>query len=129
MPQKTNHRSGELPKVEQIADRAVQYDRVERLDGRLYLVDTRGLYAPVEVRDEETKGLPEFEENIRRLASADSVNLARAAVAAYPWMTEEGKEIRDALLSARWRELFGDALFVIDQPDATDAAIPVMGRP
>ena len=100
--------------VEQVSDRSERYDRVQRIDGKLYLVDTRGPLAPLEVRDDETEQLPEFQDNIKKLWTANEVNMARRAIACYPWLSREGKEARDALLSARWREIFGDELFVID---------------
>ena len=110
----SRRRRRDLLAVEQVSDRCEQYDRVQRIDGKLYLADTRGLFAPLEVRDDEAEQLPAFRENLKKLRTANEVNMARRAVACYPWISQEGKEARDALLSARWREIFGDELFVID---------------
>ena len=105
-----------LPRINQIADRNQSYERVERKNDRLYLVDTRGLLADVEVLDEETEGWHEFQEYVARMTRTEQINRARLAIRHEPWMTFEAKQVRDDLLRARWRELFGDAMFVVDDP-------------
>ena len=102
-----------LPSVESISDR--QYtDRLERRDGRLYLVDANGAYAPVEVRDDETEGWPKFQENVAKLTRADDINRWFRMVALTGALTEAGREMRLNALRARWQELFGAAMFVVE---------------
>ena len=107
-------RKPRLPRVEEIADRQL-YDRVERREGGLYLVDTRGLLADVEVRNEEASSLARFEENMDGLTKAWQVNALRVLVRNYHWMSKEGKQDRLEALNRRWRALYGDADFVVDE--------------
>ena len=107
-------RRSQLPRISQISDRDPAHDRLERKEGRLYLVDTRGVLADVEVLDEETEGWPLFQENVARMTRASEINRARQALRLEPWMTYEAKKIRDDLLRTRWEFLFGDAAFVVD---------------
>ena len=102
-----------LPSVDAIADRQPS-DIVARRNGRLYLVDTNGAFAPVEIRDEETEGWPKFQENVAKMTRADEINRSWLALLQHPWITEEGRQLRIALLRQRWRELFGDAMFVVN---------------
>ena len=102
-----------LPSVDAIADRQPS-DIVERRNGRLYLVDTNGAFAPVEIRDEETEGWPKFQENVAKMTRADEINRPWRALLQDHWITEEGRQMRIDLLRQRWRELFGDAMFVVD---------------
>lgn len=102
-----------LPPVEAIADRQPT-DRLERRDGRLYLVDTNGYFAPVEVRDDETEGWSTFQANTQKMARAEEVNRAFRAVALTSVLTDQGREARLRVLRIRWRELFGDANFVVE---------------
>jgi len=91
-------------------------DRVERRNGRLYIVDTKGEYAPVEVLDQETPGLPIFQANVQKMTRANEIATWWFRVKADPYLSDQGKQERGAILRARWRELFGDAVFVVD-PD------------
>lgn len=106
-------RKPRLLPVEAIADRQPS-DRLERRDGRLYLVDGNGYFAPVEVRDEETEGWPAFQANTRKMLRAEEINRAFRAVALTGSLTDEGRAVRLNALRARWRELFGDANFVVE---------------
>ena len=106
-------RKQRLPTVEAIADRQPT-DRLERRDDHLYLVDTNGYFAAVEVRDEETEGWPTFQANTQKMARAEEINRAFRAVALTSVLTEEGREMRLNALRDRWRELFGDAKFVVE---------------
>lgn len=99
--------------VEAIADRQ-STDRLERGDGRLYLVDTNGSFAPVEVRDDETEGWPTFQANTKKMVRAEEVNRWFRIVALTASLTHKGREMRLTALRARWRELFGDAKFVVE---------------
>ena len=99
--------------VENISDR--QYtDRLERRDGHVYLVDTMDLFAPVEVRDDETTGWPTFQANTQKMVRAEEINRWFRIVALTGGLTEEGREMRLKALRARWRDLFGDANFVVE---------------
>ena len=110
MPRRRRQR---LLPVESISDRQPN-DRVERRDGRLYVVDTNGFFAPVEVRDDETAGWPTFQANTQKTFRAEELNRAFRAVALTSVLTEEGREMRLNALRARWRALFGDAKFVVE---------------
>ena len=99
--------------VEAIADRQPT-DRLERRDGRLYLVDTKGYFAAVEVRDDETAGWPTFQANTQKMLRAEEINRVVRMVALTGSLTDEGREMRLNALRARWRELFGDANFVVE---------------
>ena len=110
MPRRRKQR---LLPVESIADRQPT-DRLERRDGHVYLVDTNGLFAPVEVRDDETEGWPAFQSNIQKIARAEELNRAFRAVVLTAVLSDEGREMRLNALRARWRELFGDANFVVE---------------
>jgi hypothetical protein len=99
--------------VEAIADRQ-STDRLERRDGRLYLVDTKGYFAAVEVRDDETAGWPTFQANTQKMLRAEEINRVVRMVALTGALTDEGREMRLNALRARWRELFCDAMFVVD---------------
>lgn len=103
-----------LPRAEDIADRG-PWDKVERSNGHLYLMDTRGYLAPVRIRDDETTGWPAFVENCQKLTKAGEINQRILWVARYPWMTPEAKQKRIQALRDRWRQLFGDAMFVVDE--------------
>ena len=102
-----------LPKIESLAFLGPT-DRLERRDGKLYLVDSQGSYVAIQVEDEETKGWPKFQESVAKMAKAGEINNAIFAVRPFQWMTHPAKDARVGLLNARWRELFGDAMFVTD---------------
>ncbi len=102
-----------LPTVEAIADRQPT-DCVERHGDRLYLVDTNGAFAPVEVQDRETEGWPTFQANTHKMTRAEEINHAFRAVALTQALTDEGREMRLKALRGRWRDLFGDAKFVVE---------------
>lgn len=110
MPRRRRQR---LLPVENISDRQPT-DRLERCDGRLYLVDTNGYFAAVEVRDEETEGWPTFQANTQKMVRAEEINRWFRIVALTSVLTEEGREMRLNALRARWRDLFGDAKFVVE---------------
>lgn len=106
------HKQRLLP-VEAIADRQAT-DRLERRDGRLYLVDTNGYFAGVEVQDQETEGWPIFQANVQKMARAEELNRWFRIVALTGALTDVGRQMRLNALRARWRELFGDANFVVE---------------
>ena len=110
MPRRIKQR---LLPVEAIADRQ-STDRLERRDGRLYLVDTKGYFAAVEVRDDETAGWPTFQANTQKMLRAEEINRVVRMVALPGSLPAEGREIRLNALRARWRELFGDSNFVVE---------------
>ena len=103
-----------LSKVEEIADRQEMFDKLERRNGRVYLVDLREVLAPVEVRDEETEGWGKFQRNTQAMTTASEINRAYWAIWHYPWLTDEGRAARIQLLRARWRQLFAESNFVVD---------------
>ena len=49
-------------------------DRLERRGGKLYVVDSKGIYRAIQVEDEETKVWPKFQENIRKMTKAGEIN-------------------------------------------------------
>ena len=102
-----------LPKIESLAF-LEPTDRLERRDGKLYVVDSKGIYGAIRVEDEETKGWPKFQENVAQMTKAGEINNAILAVGRYRWITQPAKDARVELLRTRWRELFGDAMFVTD---------------
>ena len=109
-------RPRQLPRINQISDRR-STDQVERRDGPSgegFLVDTQGFYAPVQVVDEETEGWPTFKESVSKMTRAAEINRAWLPLLHYQGITEEGRQQRLILLRDRWRELFGTALFVVD---------------
>ncbi|MDO8531205.1 MAG: hypothetical protein Q7T26_03410 [Dehalococcoidia bacterium] len=106
---------------EEIADFHPVSDRVERRsprqrgrNGKLYVVDITGVRAPVEVRDEETSGLLQFKENAAKLATAAEINDRFFRIRATAFLSDEGRKERLGILRARWKELYGDAMFVVD---------------
>ena len=110
MPRRRRQR---LLPVEAIADRQPS-DRLERRDGRLYLVDTNGDFAAVEVQDQETEGWPTFQANTQKMVRAEEINRWFRVVALTASLADEGREVRLNALRSRWRELFGDANFVVE---------------
>ena len=102
-----------LPKIESLAF-LEPTDRLERRGGQLYVMDSKGIYGAIQVEDEETKGWPKFQETVAKMTRAGQINNAISNVRRYRWMTQPAKDARVGLLNARWRELFGDAMFVTD---------------
>lgn len=121
-------RHRKLPRPEEIADFHPVSDRVERRNGKLYVVDITGMRAPVEVRDEETSGLLQFKENAAKLATAAEINDHFFRIRATPFLSDEGRKERLEILRARWKELYGDALFVVDPPQRARTAWPSKKR-
>jgi len=103
-----------LPKVAELFDTAPLTGYLERREDGLYLVSKEGHLAAIQVQDEETEGWTTFWENAAKMTKAAEINNAVLQVRRYPWMTEPAKRARVNLLRARWRELFGDAMFVVD---------------
>ena len=63
----------------------------------------------------ETDSWPIFQANTKKLTSAEEINkwflfVAKDTIK----LTEKGRAVRLNALRARWRELFGDANFVVD---------------
>ena len=102
-----------LPKIESLAF-LKPTDRLERRGGKLYVMDSKGIYGAIQVEDEETKGWPKFQENVLKMMKAGEINSAMSNARRYRWITQPAKDAWVGLPNARWRELFGDAMFVID---------------
>lgn len=117
-------RSKRLPSVEHLPF-LQPTDRVERRDGRLYVLDTEGFYAPIEVLDEETMDLEALAAYRARVQEIDSLERCRwhiLTVANYAAMSREARLQRLGILRGRyrefWRARYGDAMFaVVDQPE------------
>lgn len=113
---RTRRRTRTLPRVTAIWDRGPS-DEVRRIDGGLFLVDTNGDYAPVQLRDEEQDGWDTFVANTAKLTSAGQINDRITLVGSSPMLSEEGRQDRIQCLLDRWQELFGDAKFVVDDQE------------
>ncbi len=111
-----NRRTKRLLPPEAIADFRPGTDRVERRDGRLYVVDGQGLLADVEVQNLETpEALEKFRQNAAKMTKANDLGAWGQRVRFTALLSREGKLERLEILGARWRELFGDASFVVDE--------------
>ena len=99
-----------LLRAENICDRGPG-DRLERRNGNLYLVNEQG-YAPVQVEDRETTGLPPFLATCAGLLDAEQIG-RWALMVSTALMSPEAKQARLEALQQRWHQLYGDALFVV----------------
>lgn len=112
----TRRRKGKLLPPENISDFRLGIDRLERREGRLYVVDGQGLLADLEVKDRETtEALERFRQNVAKMTTAGDLSACGQRVRFTALLSREGKVERLEVLSTRWRELFGDAKFVVEE--------------
>ena len=83
MPRPRSRRA--LPRIQDISDRQPT-DKVVRRDGKLWLVDTNGAYADLELLDSETTDYPTFQANARLIATAPE--LLAALEHCVNWITD-----------------------------------------
>jgi hypothetical protein len=108
-------RKRRLLPLEAISDFRLGIDRVDRRDGRLFVVDGQGYLADVEVQNGETpEALETFGENVAKMTRAGDLSAWGQRVRFTSLLSRDGKLERLAVLSSRWRALFDDAKFVVE---------------